>query len=99
MVPVLPFRGVSGKPLRFTREEDFAQALDGPVEAPAVVEEQESSAAPLLLVRSRSERGLGGNASFRERARLVLRSFGATRVGERRSGWVAVGRRRILCVR
>jgi hypothetical protein len=43
----------------FTREGDFAKHLTGRV-APAVVEEQESSAALLLLVQSISVVGVPG---------------------------------------
>ena len=41
-------------------------------------------------VRSGSSAGLGGNASFRERARLVLRSLGVARVGDALDGQLLV---------
>jgi hypothetical protein len=52
-----------------------------------------------LLVRSGSERGLGGNASFRERATLLLWSLGVARLGERRSWMGSCGLQPDFCVR
>jgi hypothetical protein len=46
------------------------------------------------LVPSGSERRLGGAASFRAGATVLLRSPGLARLSERRPGWVAVRRRR-----